>query len=303
MRKRTRILVTGSSGLIGRALVNKLRVRGTEVREFDLSAASESTGDIRNLKSVANATVDCHGIVHLAAVSRVITGENQPLNCMCTNVGGTANILQAAEQSDISPWVIYGSSREVYGQAPRLPVSEDAPIAPINVYGRSKAISERLVESAKRSLNLRACTVRFSNVYGAQTDHSDRVIPAFICEAGKNGVLRVDGHENVFDFTHLGDVCNGLISLIDHLLNNEPAPDPIHFVSGTGTTLGELAKLALRVAGSKAEIKEAPSRHYDVSSFIGNSARANSVLGWEPKIGLEEGLRALLKDYVHASKI
>jgi len=103
------------------------------------------------------------GVVHLAAVSRVIDGERDPARCWAVNVEGTRTVVEAAQSSPLRPWVIYASSREVYGQPSALPASEDCDRAPLNVYGRSKVAAEDLVTAS----GLAHAIVRFSNVYGA----------------------------------------------------------------------------------------------------------------------------------------
>ena len=211
---RRRVLITGACGLIGGAVSAALCEAGVEVRWFDLRAERGDRGDVCDLDSVRVAMDGCDGVIHLAAVSRVVWGEQQPGLCWQTNVGGLRNVLDAAAEVGQSktPWVLFGSSREVYGQPDRLPVDEDCPARPINVYGRSKVAGEQLVEQARRA-GLRACTARFSNVFGSTADHADRVIPAFAGAAVCGHPLRVDGADHTFDFTHISDVAAGIVAL------------------------------------------------------------------------------------------
>ena len=169
-------------------------------------------GDVRDYQAVAQAMAECSGVIHLAAVSRVFWGEQNPGLCWETNVKGTENVLTAASRMNPKPWVIYSSSREVYGHPQSLPVTEDAPLAPVNIYGRSKAAGEELVNKA-RTKGLTTAIVRFSNVYGSTSDHSDRVVPAFARAASLGEPLRVDGPDHVFDFNHLEDTVRGLVAL------------------------------------------------------------------------------------------
>jgi nucleoside-diphosphate-sugar epimerase len=292
----SRILVTGSAGLIGTALVRELNARGHRVCGFDLAArVLKEHGDIRIQTAIGKAVDDCDGIVHLAAVSRVVWGERQPELCKKTNVGGTRNVLEAASKSRTRPWVIFASSREVYGQPLRLPVVEDATLAPINVYGRTKVRSERDVIGA-RVAGFKTAVVRLSNVYGSVDDHHDRVIPAFIRAAVDGGTIRVDGRDSTFDFTHIDDTVAGICAVIDMLVAGE-APPPIHFLTGRPTTLGELAETTVRLADTRTEITESPPRRYDVGCFYGSPERARELLGWRPRVGLEEGLSRLIADF------
>ncbi len=285
------ILITGASGLVGTALAHYLSERGTQVRSFDLRDGQ----DVCEREALSDAVDGCRGVVHLAAVSRVVWGEQQPQRCRETNVEGTRNVIDVAHSAAGEPWVLMGSSREVYGQPNHMPVTEDEPLRPINVYGRSKVGGEQLMAEARTSGQCVA-VVRLSNVYGHVEDHPDRVIPAFIRAAVGNEPLSVEGSGHVFDFSHLGDVVRGLGSCIERLDDGVELP-PIHLVSGVPTTLGELAALVVELANSDAAVTEAPPRDFDVSTFYGNPSRAKALLNWQVEISLREGIRRLIKDF------
>ena len=289
-----RILITGAEGLVGGALRAALEALGAEVVGLDLLGADRERGDVRSLRRVRDALGGYDGVVHLAAVSRVVWGERDPEGCWNTNVGGLRNVLQALDERTRRPWLLFASSREVYGQPRCLPATEDTPLRPVNVYGRSKAEGERLMEAA-RARSLRAATVRLSNVYGSARDHADRVIPAFLRAAVSGHPLRVDGADCTFDFTHIDDTVRGLVAVVDRLARGQGLP-PIHLVAGRPTTLGDLATLAIDVAGGTSPVVEAPPRSFDVSRFHGDPSRARELLGWEPCVVLREGLERLVRD-------
>ena len=303
-----KILITGSSGLVGTALASALVKRGIDVARIDTRATGAAHGDVRDRERMRNALEGAQGIVHLAAVSRVIWGERDPELCWSTNVVGLRNVLELAAASPLRPWVIFASSREVYGQPDRLPVGETCPVRPVNVYGRSKVEGENIVEAARRD-GLRACTIRLSNAFGSTSDHVDRVVPAFARGAALGQALRVDGADHTFDFTHIDDVTRGIVALTDVLASGQTAPEPIHFVSGVPTTLGQLAEMAIRIAGTGSTISHAAPRDFDVAKFYGTFARAKEILGWEPRVSLEQGLTRLIHDFrsfqgaVHSQEI
>lgn len=194
------------------------------------------------------------------------------------------------------PWVILASSREVYGRARVLPVTESAERRPINVYGRSKVEAECVVERAQQR-GLRAAIVRLSNVYGSTTDHPDRVVPAFARAAVLGQTLSIQGSPNTFDFTHIDDTVRGIARLVVRLEGGEPSPPPIHLVTGRPTTLGELARLAVAIAGSKAPAREDPPRDFDVARFYGDPSLAKGQLDWTPQITIRTGLERLIRDF------
>lgn len=290
------ILVTGAEGLVGKAACAALAERGHAVAKLDL-AASQPTGcgDIRDLERLRDHVDACDGILHLAAVSRVSWGEQDPDGCWQTNVVGTENVMRAAAAAAARPWVILASSREVYGEPDRLPVTEDAPVRPVNVYGRSKAAAERVaLDWCDRGLN--TAIVRFASVYGSVTDHPDRVVPAFARSAAAGGTLRVCGRDHVFDFTHLDDTVAGLLALIDVVATGERLP-PVHLVTGQPTSLGELADIANKAGGSRAKVLEATSPVYNVSRFVGEPIRARELLGWRAKVNIVEGVSQLVGEF------
>jgi nucleoside-diphosphate-sugar epimerase len=163
----------------------------------------------------------------------------------------------------------------------------------MNVYGHSKAQGETLMTEAQHA-GLRACIIRLSNVFGSTSDHADRVVPAFARAAAIGDDLHVEGANNTFDFTHIDDVTQGIATLIEILGEGRSVPPPIHFVSGQPTTLGQLATLAAQLGAMGSRIQHAEPRNYDVARFYGDPSRAKALLGWQTRVGLEEGLTRLV---------
>jgi len=286
------ILVTGSEGLIGRHVCSILAAAGIDYRSFDIRRSP--TEDVRATEALVSALHGARGVIHLAAVSRVIWGERNPELCEAVNVRALENLLHACVEGR-RPWFIFASSREVYGQASILPVNEDAPKQPMNHYARSKQRGELLVEAAAAA-GLRANICRLSSVYGCPHDHVDRVAMAFArAAAGHSDRISIEGSGNTFDFTSVRDVADGLWRLVQATDGGEQLP-PIQFVSGHGTTLRELAQMAARAAVKDFFIEEARPRSFDVSRFIGDPARARSLLGWTATADLRTEFERLVRN-------
>lgn len=153
-RVKRRVLVTGAAGLIGSALSRELLEAGYEIAVLDVRATTPAArGDVRDTDTLARALEGCVGVVHLAAVSRVVWGERDPAACWSVNVDGTHAVVAAAHQR--RQWILFASSREVYGAAGHLPATEETPVAPINVYGSSRSwigCESRLCRSCSVSL-------------------------------------------------------------------------------------------------------------------------------------------------------
>ncbi len=291
------ILVTGSTGLVGSAMTTALRRLAFDVTPYDLREPDVTVPqDVCNPNTLARAMAGCCGVIHLAAVSRVVWGEQDPAACMTTNAEGTRNVVAAASASPSRPWLVLASSREVYGQADALPATEEAPLRPMNVYARSKVMAERHLQEA-RTQGVRTAILRLSNVYGSISDHADRVIPAFVSTALWAGRLRLDGAGHTFDFTHIDDTVDGIVRTVLALEAGEDELPAIHLVTGVPTTLQELANAVLELTDTAVPIDHAPPRNYDVSRFWGNPARARSVLSWEPRVPLRTGLERLIADH------
>lgn len=284
------ILVTGSAGLIGRGIVRALRGAGIEVREFDFR--TNALHDTRDGEALRNALEGVTGVIHLAAISRVVWAEYNPQLADEVNVNALRQLLRLIRRSPSRPWLIFASSREVYGEQHRLPVAEDAPLRPLNHYARGKVAGEALVAGASEA-GINATICRFSNVFGSQDDHQDRVVVAFARAAALGGCLRLEGGNNRFDFTHVDDVVRGLHLLSNAVAAGETFP-PIHFVSGVSTSLHELAQIAQRQAREPVFLNLAAPRSFDVARFCGNPARARALLGWTSRISVEEGFTALV---------
>jgi nucleoside-diphosphate-sugar epimerase len=291
------ILITGSAGLIGSAMRASLTASGHRTVGLDLKGDAAEQGDVRDADRCRTAVQGCRGIVHFAAVSRVIFGERDPESCWAINVNGLAKMLGAATEQDVPPWFVFASSREVYGRPTTLPATENSPLQPVNVYGRSKVEGESLVGEAGAT-GLRTAIIRLSNVYGRIDDHSDRVVPAFARAAAFGGEMRVDGACTTFDFTHVDDIVSAARKVIDILdLNGSPPLPPIHLVTGKATTLWQLAELANRLGSGRSSITEGPSRTFDVPHFVGSGVRARELLGWTPEITLTSGIQGLIDDF------
>jgi nucleoside-diphosphate-sugar epimerase len=289
--KNKTVLVTGSEGLIGKELSKKLTVKKIKVVGFDIRNGQDIL-DKDLLKKIIPA-VD--GVIHLAGVSRVIVGYNDPYSAVIRNVIGTTNILETIRKKNPVCWMIFGSSREVYGESKRI-AKETDPQKPVNVYGASKSAAEWLSLCYGNNYDLRTFIVRFSNVYGGLNDHVDRVIPRFVNQALSNSDITIYGGKQTFDFVHLGDVVLGLTKLIEKITADEKLNGKtLHFVTGKRTNLIELARKIITLTKSKSTINYQPRREFDVDNFVGDPSLTMKFLSWKPSTSIDNGLKCYLK--------
>jgi nucleoside-diphosphate-sugar epimerase len=298
------ILVTGSLGLIGKKLTEQLTDLNIDFKAMDIKYPKQHHyyGDVCNPVDLNKHLQDIEGIIHLAAVSRVVYGEKQPDLCWLTNTKATYQLLDLAAKLQHKPWIIYASSREIYGRQATLPVQESALSAPVNHYASSKWTAEQMINNFRDHNLLRTQILRFSSVYGSVEDHADRVIPAFCRAAVSSRPIRIDGFENVLDFTHVVDVVEGVIKTIKALRQKKTMPPAIHLTTGRPTTLLQAAQIAIKASGNQSKFIEAPSRHYDVAKFYGDPSMAYQVLDWKAKIPIEKGMQQLVVEFADLIK-
>lgn len=298
----SKILISGGLGNIGSNLARALLRKGHEILIFDYQEDFSTikdirddikviTGDIRDFEKVRRAIISVNGLVHLSAVSRVVWGYENPKECVDINIGGTVNVLEAARLSVRKPWIIFGSSREVYGEPEELPVDEFSPKKVKNIYGVTKLAGESLLEQYHRNYLLNGIILRFSNVYGSIYDQLDRVIPKFIIRAQKNQDLVLQGGKQVFDFTYIDDTIDAIVKSIEKLSTEETYFNDFNVVTGVKTPLKNLANLILELIGTcNSKLTYTKSRMYDVEKFYGNPSKAAEELGFKAQIHIREGL-------------
>ncbi|MEM5801769.1 MAG: GDP-mannose 4,6-dehydratase [Candidatus Aenigmatarchaeota archaeon] len=295
-----KVLITGGNGFIGSHLSDFLFNLGYELTLFDLNFnrntnhlnVNKVVGDIRKFKDLKRVVKGQDVIIHLAAVSRVKWGEENPIKCINVNVYGTLNLLNTIAKVNPNAFLIFGSSREVYGDPLKLPVVENHPKNPKSIYGMTKLMGENLIKIFNKKYGLNYFIVRFSNVYGSERDHLDRVIPKFILNALSGKDLEVYGN-GVFDFTYIDDVIGALKTIIKKTQNDDIVNDEIHITTGRGTSLLELAKKIIKMCHSESEIKKFKAEDFYVSNFVGDYSKAKKLLNYKPRVFLNHGLKIL----------
>jgi len=305
------ILITGGAGFIGSNLADKLVRIGHSVTILDhlkkpnkISSIIERVSyvccDIRNRKMVENLLLNngFEGIIHLAAISRVIWGEQNPNESIDVNVNGTKTILEAAQKSNTHPWIIFGSSREVYGEPEKMPVSEKFPLKPINIYGKTKLEGENLVRLYSYKTGSKGIILRFSNVYGNEKDILDRVIPKFILTALKKKEIEIHGGKQIFDFTYIDDTIEGIIRAMNYIKEiEEPSVEDFNILTGKGTTLQEVVEIISKSIGFNLNVNYTSPRNYDVEKFTGNLQKAEKILGFRANTLPNKGIPKTVELY------
>jgi len=302
------LLITGGAGFIGSSLARKLQ-EDYQITIIDNRSDLDSINEISNeidfskidvldYNSLSKACESVEGIIHLAAVSRVIWGFENPWQCLQTNIQGTVNVLEAARKSNKKPWVIFGSSREVYGENGCLPVKEDAPYKPVNVYSVSKITAEMICEKYHHNYGLNVGIARFSNVYGGLFDILDRVIPRFVLSSILDEPIYFHGGNQLFDFTHIADTVEGLTKMIGVINNVEPNYfNKYQFLTGKSSSLQNIKEIIEYKLGKEIDTKVIAPRSYDVVKFYGDPSKAKEELDFTAKIDIKTGIEKTIELY------
>ncbi|MCL7392601.1 MAG: GDP-mannose 4,6-dehydratase [Thaumarchaeota archaeon] len=302
-----RVLVTGATGFIGSHLCLRLLDLGMEVHGLD----DLSRGSLKRAKILENSGMSLHkadvrdwatvhevlhevkpdAVIHLAALISVEESIRMPELYMEVNAEGTRNIVRAASNVG-SGRLIYASSAAVYGNPIRLPIAEDHPTSPLSPYGLSKLMGERYVTSEFIGRE-KPVILRIFNVYGpGQNPEYAGVITKFMerLSQGDPPIIFGDG-EQTRDFIHVDDVVEAFIRSLDTPLNETAV---LNVGSGRPFKIIELARMMIRLYGLNVEPIHVPPRPGDVRGSYADISLAKRLLGWNPKISLEEGLRRLI---------
>lgn len=294
------VLITGSSGMIGTALSECLLESGHDIVGFDIQPNRWSnevdqitiSGDLREETELAELNQNIDIIVHLAANARVHKLVENPSQAR-DNVDMTFNVLEWARQNDVRK-VVFGSSREVYGNKNKFIYSEEDTYVDEceSPYTASKVGGEALVKAYEQCYDLDSCILRFSNVYG-RYDISDRVIPLFITRARHGMDLTVYGENKVLDFTYIDDCVSGIATVIEDF--HKAKRTTFNIASGTGTSLVELAREISGKCGNQSNIVVEPSRTGEVGQYVADISKAKKVLGYEPEWSVVDGLNKTIE--------
>ena len=303
-------LVSGGGGFIGSNLVRALLARGDDVRVLDnFSTGNRANlegldvevveGELRSYERVHNAVRGVDVVFHLGALGSVPRSVQDPLTSSAVNVEGTLNVLLAARDENVRR-VVFSSSSSVYGTRRELPVTEETPPDPISPYGVAKLAAERYCVSFSRVYErLESVVLRYFNVFGPrQSPHSQyaAVIPLFVSAIERGDPITIFGDgEQSRDFTFVENVVDATIRAAE-----VPAANGRMFnvSAGRPATINELADALGRIMQRDVEKRFAPDRPGDIRNSWADISAAREVLGYEPRVDLEEGLRRTIETLV-----
>jgi UDP-glucose 4-epimerase len=303
-------VVTGGAGFIGSNLVDALLARGDAVtvvddlstgRRENLDGALAGGArlveiDVRDraaLESLAT-EVAPEVVFHLAAQIDVRKSVADPAFDASINVGGTANVLEAARVAGTRRLVLVSTGGAIYGEGvgQRLPLPESSPIAPMSPYGQSKHAAEGYLALFERLYGLSGVSLRLGNVYGPRQDPlGEAGVIAIFCgrlQEGARPTIFGDGTQTR-DYIYVGDVVAAALAAAE-----SEATGPINVGTGIETDVLELAARLGELGDGDFEPQFAPPREGEVQRISIDPARAAAELGWKAEMGLAEGLRITL---------
>ena len=295
-------LVTGGAGFIGSNLALALLARGHDVRLLDNFSTGHRAnlepldaevveGDLRSYERVAAAVGGVEVVFHQGALPSVPRSIQDPLTSTAVNVEGTLNVILAARDAGVRR-VVFASSSSVYGDAPGMPRRESQPLAPLAPYAVSKLAAEQYCMVANRVYGVETVALRYFNVFGERQDPLSgyaAVIPKFIRMMldGQRPTIFGDGQTSR-DFTHVENVVEANLAAA---VEPAAAGRVMNIAVGSSHTLNELVSTLQSLVDSDLEPEYGPPRPGDVSESLADVSLARKLLGYEPRIGFEEGLQ------------
>jgi dTDP-glucose 4,6-dehydratase len=298
-----RFLIAGAAGFIGSHLTDRLLADGHVITAVD----NFLTGTPANLAHLAqhpgfrfikadvsagfelNEAVD--GVLHLASPASPKDYMEHPVETLDAGSAGTRNLLETARRFDAR--FLLASTSECYGDPLVHPQVETYwgnvnPVGPRSCYDESKRFAEALTMACHRAWGLRTNIARIFNTYGPRMKLDDgRVVPAFIDQALKSVPMTVFGDgSQTRSFCYVSDLVDGLYRL---MLSDERYP--VNLGNPSEITILEFARSIQRVMGAECRIQFEPLPEDDPKKRRPDITRARKVLGWEPCVGLDEGLR------------
>ena len=279
-------LCSGSSGFVGKHLVEYLREKGHEVVEYDLKTG-QNILDYDQLYSVFK-KFRPNAVFHLAAQAFVGPGEKDPYLDLDINAKGMINMLRCVAEFKVP--MVYTSSGAVYGSTGKPLHNEDTVVRPTANYGVSKRTGELYLQKWVLNTDINAKIVRFSSVYGPDRTHGP--VNIFINKALKGESLTVFGiGEQTRDLIHVSDACRGL-----ELVLEKGKPGEIYNIGyGLAHSIMQVAQTVHNLTGAPIELEEDHEfTMFDVLQSKFDTTKARRELGFEAEVDLKRGIQLTL---------
>jgi len=304
------VLVTGGAGFLGSALVRELLKKDANVIVFDnflygdrsnlVDIESEIqivTGDVLSWK-VYHAIKEhkVKYVFHLAAEPYIPKCYDNPERFFDVNVKGTMNVLMASKTLNVKR-IVHFSSSEVYGTAQHIPMDENHPTLPLSTYAVSKLAADRLCYVFWHEHGVPVVILRPFNSYGPR-ETQPYVIPEIITQLSKKNIVKLGNIEAKRDFTYVEDTAKGVIMIME---SDIPNGEVINLGSNKSYSIKELAYMIGKLMGYndiEMVIDKSRLRPLDVSVLQCDYTKAKKFIDWEPKIGIEEGLKRTVDWYM-----
>ena len=296
-------VVTGGAGFIGSNVAEALVRRGDRVRIFDnfctgkrenvaaVGGGEVIEGDLRDLGAVRAAVRGVDGVFHEAALRSVPRSVDDPMSTNDVNVGGTLNLLVACREAGVRR-LVYASSSSAYGDDPTLPKVETLPANPISPYAVAKLAAEHYCRTFARLYGLETVSLRYFNVFGPRQDPESKyaaVIPNFLEKALAHEPLEVHGDGlQSRDFTYIDNVVQGNLLAMDVA---GVSGEVFNLACGSQHTLLAIADAIGAFLGRPLERRHVASRAGDVRHTKADISKARRLLGYEPTVPFDEGMR------------
>ncbi len=261
-------------------------------RLLDAETFSFIESDIRAGAAMQRALHGADAVVHLAARPGVRASFDQPRHLLEVNLDGTVAVLEAAASVGVTR-MVFASSSSVYGDVGALPLRESAKdLRPVSPYAASKLAAELLCQVLAPRLGVSVATLRLFTVYGPD-QRPDQAVARFAADLTAGRAISVFGDGDAErDCTFVEDAVNGIARAIDWTRDREPGCEILNVGSGRSVTVLRLIDLVAQALGRVPRIEHLPPAAGDVGRTLADLDKARTVLGYEPRVSIEEGITA-----------
>lgn len=302
-----RCLVLGGCGFIGSHLVDRLVHRGYEVRIFDKSKVDTRNikqhlngielvmGDFANKDDLRQGLKKIDYVFHFIGTTLPQSSTENPIYDIESNVVSTINMLEIAKSNAVKKIIFASSGGTIYGVPQQIPISEDHPTNPICSYGISKLIIEKYLYLYYKLYGLDYVILRISNAYGERQDprSAQGAIAVFLGNIIKGQPIQIWGDGSVVrDYIHVHDIADACVNAIETRENKHHV---FNIGSGKGLSLNQIIAYLKEEVKDRFDVDYQEGRKIDVPVNILDIRLARNILGWEPAIPFEKGLRSTLE--------
>lgn len=292
-----KVLITGSSGLLGSYLLDLIGAHAREIRVLSRKPATGYRNRIKNIQGDITKGTDTDKIVkdidiifHLAAIVNIDKSIRDPFNTIDANVMGTINLLESVRKERNKPHIIFSSSASIYGVSKVKIITEDHTLAPSNPYSASKAAADMICQAYNKTYDIPITILRPSTLYGLRQRRT-QFIPTVILQCLSSDTLEIGSLDAYRDFCYVKDAASAFVLAG---ATAEAKGQVFNISGGLSINVADIVRKISEILRKEVKIiaKKNFYRPCEITSpFVIDSSKAKKILGWVPRYDIDSGLK------------